>query len=144
VPIDPPRPSLSSAPQRVGTDGAGFEIAVDRIASIVVARMWGLWSSPVWEKYEAALLLELGSFWTGHGALLVDASACPPQGPDAQKAILAAWQATMRHRLRQRVITVDNPLTRLQVRRLLTEGGLTGFVLAKSDAEARAILKESK
>jgi hypothetical protein len=126
-------------PHQGGSAIAGFEIKTDHAERVVLARMWGLWPVGVCHDYGAALVKELDASASPDYWLLFDASACPPQGPDAQTAIIEAWHLTNRYRMRGRIVLVDNPLTRLQVRRLLAEGGFPAFLLAKTEAEARAL-----
>ena len=129
-----------SLPHLAGSEVAGFEVKTDHPGKLVLARMWGLWPITVCHEYASALERELQGSASPDYWLLIDVSACPPQGPDAQAAIVEAWHLTNRYRLRGRIVVVDNPLTRLQVRRLLAEGGLPAFQLVKTDADARDLL----
>ncbi len=73
----------------------------------------------------------------------MDASAWPPQRPEAQRAIIEAWAATAVYRVRIRILKVDNSVTRIQLCRLLSEAGLHDSVIAKNSAEAYALLRDA-
>lgn len=129
--------------ERAGTAVAGFEVAGDRDLKLVRASMWGLWTSPVFRPYRTALVRELDPFRALECAVLLDASAWPPQRPEAQRAIIEAWAATAVYRVRIRILKVDNSVTRIQLCRLLSEAGLHDSVIAKNSAEAYALLRDA-
>jgi hypothetical protein len=106
---------------RVGTDAGGYRL----FATIKELRLeaWGYWTPEVvatFRRQIGAAIRRLGE----QGLFVVDAKELKPQGTDAQDALREFLRVLSAVAFASGKITAQNALTRMQLTRLVREGGL--------------------
>lgn len=122
-----------------GDETRGFRVWTDAPRRILHIHTWGYWDLDLAEKYSATLRAHFGRL---HGGgpwyVLGDTRKLVPQNPEVQ-AIFADLMAAAASMGVHRVATmIESTVTKMQIRRLARDGGLTemGFFDVESEAIA--------
>jgi hypothetical protein len=110
---------------RVGTDAGGYRL----FATIKELRLeaWGYWTPEVllaFRRQVGAAIRKLGE----QGLVVLDFRELKPQGTDAQDALREFLRILSGVTFASAKVTAQNALTRMQLTRLVREGGLDGRV----------------
>jgi hypothetical protein len=116
---------MMAGPDRVGTDGGGFRLT----SGIVEFRIegWGYWTPDVisaFRRQAPPAARKLGAA----GLFVFDATNLKPQGTDGQDALCEIFRLLAALPFARGSVMASNVLSRMQITRLLREGGLDGRV----------------
>ncbi len=112
--------------KRVGSDDAGYSVETGALGVRVSA--WGFWDAALAGNFSQAVL-EAFDTVGNRAQLLVDATALKPQREEGQAAFLAMVKATSRLGLPRVELVVTNPITKMQLGRILREAGARTWIM---------------
>jgi hypothetical protein len=106
-----------------GTEAGGFRLL--NTASEFRVECWGYWNAEVCAAFRKHGTLAAWKL-TGLGAFVLDAKQLKPQGNDGQEALREFFRALSATPFTKGSVSAENALTRMQLTRLVREGGLDG------------------
>jgi len=113
------------APDRVGTDAGGYRLSAAAAEFRVEA--WGYWTPEVisaFRRQAFVLARRLGA----EGQFVLDARDLKPQGTDGQEVLRELFRMLAALTFARGSVSASNALTRMQLTRLVREGGLDGRI----------------
>jgi len=108
--------------KKVGNDQAGFSVVFDAEARAVRVRAWGFWSADVATAF-AKTIVDVCLGTPKGGVLFLDMTGFKPMRDEGQASFGTLMAALPKLGILRAIVTVDNPLTKLQLLRLVTEHG---------------------
>jgi hypothetical protein len=113
------------APERVGTDAGGYRLYAT--AAEFRVEGWGYWPPDVisaLRRQAFVLARRLGP----EGLFVLDARDLKPQGTEGQDALRELFRMLSALTFARGSVSASNALTRMQLTRLVREGGLDGRI----------------
>lgn len=105
---------------RVGTDEAGFQLASDRQAHLLRARLWGFWDEALVGEFQRCTTSELAQLsWPWY--LLWNCEALAPLRPPVQNAVREVIRLVCAQGMRRGAVVTQNALNKLPLIRLVKE-----------------------
>jgi hypothetical protein len=119
-------PAALRSSGEVGTEAGGYRLLANATGTLRV-NVWGYWTPEVARTF-ASDALAAAQKLSAAGVLLIDATDLKPQGTDGQDAWRAFFRGVVPLTFARATVLGGNALTRMQLARLLREGGLDGRV----------------
>jgi hypothetical protein len=108
--------------KRVGDDLSGFSVVFDTEARAVRVRAWGFWNADIAASFANTVAEVCAGGPTG-GFLLLDMTGLRPMRDEGQASFGSLLTALPKLGIQRAAVASDNPLTRLQLLRLVAEHG---------------------
>ncbi len=108
--------------KRVGTEQAGFSVVFDAEARAVRVRAWGFWSADVAAAF-AKTIVDVCLGTPKGGVLFLDMTGLKPMRDEGQASFGTLMASLPKLGIARAIVTIDNPLTKLQLLRLAAEHG---------------------
>ena len=106
----------------IGDDQTGFSVSFDTEARAVRVRAWGFWSVDVAGAF-VRTVAEVCLAGQRGGTMLLDMTGLKPMRDEGQAAFGSLMAALPKLGIARASVLSDNPLTRLQLLRLVSEHG---------------------
>ena len=107
---------------KIGDDQAGFSAVFDPAVSAIRVRGWGFWSAEVATAF-AGTVVEACQAGPKGKTLLMDMTGLKPMRDEGQQSFGKLMARLPKLGVARVTVAIDNPLTKLQLLRLVTEHG---------------------